>query len=172
VIGVNKIYQFEGSNSIASGMFSIKYQLFLNDVYYWGSTELLTYAMTKTYLEDIDFLLTTQKQIRFNKRSNRLYLDIDWSALTAGEYMIIDCYRALDPLNYEEIWNDSFLKQYITSSIKKQWGQNLIKFQGVKLPGGVEFNGRQLYDDGQREIEDLMSKMSSTYELPPLDMIG
>lgn len=86
--------------------------------------------------------------------------------------MIIDCYRALDPLNYEEIWNDSFLKQYITSSIKKQWGQNLIKFQGVKLPGGVEFNGRQLYDDGQREIEDLMSKMSSTYELPPLDMIG
>jgi hypothetical protein len=172
VIGVNKIYQFEGSNSISSGMFSIKYQLFLNDVYYWGSTELLTYSMVKTYLEDIDFLLTTQKQIRFNKRSNRLYLDIDWSTLTAGQYLVIDCYRALDPSKYEDVWNDSFLKQYITSSIKKQWGQNLIKFQGVKLPGGIEFNGRQLYDDGQREIDDLLSKMSSTYELPPLDMIG
>jgi hypothetical protein len=172
VIGVNKIYQFEGSNSIASGMFSIKYQLFLNDIYYWGSTELLTYSMVKTYLEDLDFLLSTQKQIRFNKRSNKLYLDIDWSALREGQYLVIDCYRALDPSKYSEIWNDSFLKKYVTSLVKKQWGQNLIKFQGVKLPGGIEFNGRQIYEDGQNEIDALMDQMSSTYELPPLDMIG
>ena len=172
IIGVNKIYQFEGSNSLASGMFSVKYQLFLNDIYYWGSTELLTYSMVKSYLEDIDFLLTTQKQIRFNKRSDRLYLDIDWSAVNVGEYLIIDCYRALDPSSYSQVWNDSFLKQYLTSLIKRQWGQNLIKFQGVKLPGGVEFNGRQIYEDGQKEIDDIIEKMSSTYELPPLDMIG
>jgi len=172
VTGVNKIFSFEGSNSISSGMFSIKYQLFLNDIYYWGSTELLTYAMTKTYLEDIDFLLTTQKQIRFNKRQDRLYLDIDWSAMTAGNYLVIDCYRMLDPNQYSQVWNDSFVKKYLTSLIKRQWGQNLIKFQGVKLPGGVEFNGRQLYDDAQREIDMLMEEMSSTYELPPLDMIG
>jgi hypothetical protein len=172
VIGVNKIFAFEGSNSISSGMFSIKYQLFLNDIYYWGSTELLTYAMTKTYLEDIDFLLTTQKQIRFNKRQDRLYLDIDWSTMTAGKYLVIDCHRMLDPNQYSQVWNDSFVKKYLTSLIKRQWGQNLIKFQGVKLPGGVEFNGRQLYDDAQREIDMLMEEMSSTYELPPLDMIG
>lgn len=172
IIGVNKIYQFEGSNSLSSGMFSIKYQLFLNDIYYWGSTELLTYSMVKSYLEDINFLLTTQKQIRFNKRSDRLYLDIDWSSVSVGEYLIIDCYRALDPSSYSQVWNDSFLKQYLTSLIKRQWGQNLIKFQGVKLPGGVEFNGRQIYEDGQKEIDDIMEKMSSTYELPPLDMIG
>ena len=172
IIGVNKIYQFEGSNSLSSGMFSVKYQLFLNDIYYWGSTELLTYSMVKSYLEDIDFLLTTQKQIRFNKRSNRLYLDIDWSAVNVNEYLIIDCYRALDPNSYSQVWNDSFLKIYLTALIKKQWGQNLIKFQGVKLPGGIEFNGRQIYEDGQKEIDDIMEKMSSTYELPPLDMIG
>jgi hypothetical protein len=172
IIGVNKIYQFEGSNSLSSGMFSIKYQLFLNDIYYWGSTELLTYSMVKSYLEDINFLLTTQKQIRFNKRSDRLYLDIDWSSVSVGEYLIIDCYRALDPSSYSQVWNDSFLKQYLTSLIKRQWGQNLIKFQGVKLPGGVEFNGRQIYEDGQKELDDIMEKMSSTYELPPLDMIG
>jgi hypothetical protein len=172
VIGVNKIFSFEGSNSISSGMFSIKYQLFLNDIYYWGSTELLTYSMVKTYLEDIDFLLTTQKQIRFNKRQNRLYLDIDWGSVDAGKTLVIDCYRALDPNTYSDVWNDSFLKQYLTSLIKKQWGQNLIKFNGVKLPGGIEFNGRQLYDDAQKEIDDLMLKMSSHYELPPLDMIG
>ncbi len=172
VIGVNKVMHFEGSSSIASGMFSIKYQLFLNDIYYWGSTELLTYSMVKTYLEDIDWLLTTQKQIRFNKRQDRLYLDIDWSSLRAGEYLIIDCYRMMDPNDYSRVWNDSFLKPYLTALIKRQWGQNLIKFQGVKLPGGVELNGRQLFDDGQKEIDSIVEKMSSTYELPPLDMIG
>jgi hypothetical protein len=172
VIGINKIFHFEGSNSISSGMFSVKYQLFLNDIYYWGSTELLTYSMTKRYLEDIDFLLTTQKQIRFNKRQDRLYLDIDWSSLIEGQYLILDCYRMMDPNDYSKIWNDSFLKPYLTSLIKKQWGQNLIKFQGVKLPGGVELNGRQIYDDAIKEIDEIMDKMSSTYELPPFDMIG
>lgn len=172
VTGVNRIFRFEGSNSVSSGMFSIKYQLFLNDIYYWGSTELLTYAMTKSYLEDIDFLLTTQKQIRFNKRQDRLYLDIDWNNVSVGQYFVIDCYRLLDPSDYSRVWNDSFVKKYLTSLIKRQWGQNLIKFNGVKLPGGVEFNGRQLYDDGQAEIDALMQQMTYDYELPPLDMIG
>lgn len=172
VVGVNKIFNFAGSNTIASGMFSIKYQLFLNDIYYWGSTELLTYSMVKTYLSDIDFLLNPEKQIRFNKRQDRLYLDIDWGTLRAGEYLIIDCWRMMDPTNYSQVWNDSFLKPYLTALIKRQWGQNLIKFQGVKLPGGVELNGRQLYDDGQRELDAIEQKMSSTYELPALDDIG
>jgi hypothetical protein len=101
-----------------------------------------------------------------------LYLDIDWSSVSVGEYLIIDCYRALDPSSYSQVWNDSFLKIYLTALIKKQWGQNLIKFQGVKLAGGVEFNGRQIYEDGQKELDDIMEKMSSTYELPPLDCIG
>jgi hypothetical protein len=172
VIGINKIFQFDGSNNITHNMFSVKYQLFLNDIYYWGTTELLSYAMVKTYLEDINFLLTTQKQIRFNKRQDRLYLDIDWSSVRADDYIIIDCYTTLDPNDYSRVWNDSFLKLYLTALIKRQWGMNLIKFQGVKLPGGVELNGRQIYDDAQREIDLLMERMSSTYELPPLDMIG
>lgn len=172
VIGVNKIFRFDGSNTITNNMFSVKYQLFLNDIYYWGSIELLSYAMVKTYLEDLDFLLNTQKQIRFNKRQDRLYLDIDWSSVTKDDYIVIDCYTVLDPNDYSRVWNDSFLKPYLTSLIKRQWGQNLIKFQGVKLPGGVELNGRQIYEDAQREIDILMEKMSNTYELPPLDMIG
>jgi hypothetical protein len=92
--------------------------------------------------------------------------------LQVGQYLVIDCYRTLDPNDYDRIWNDSFLKPYLTALIKKQWGQNLIKFQGVKLPGGVELNGRQMYDDALREIDEIMGKMSNTYELPPLDMIG
>jgi hypothetical protein len=172
VIGVNKIFHFDGTNTITNNMFSVKYQLFLNDIYYWGSTEILTYAMVKTYLEDINFLLTTQKQIRFNQRQDRLYLDIDWGSVSTDTYLVIDCYRTLDPSDYTRVWNDSFLKMYLTSLIKRQWGQNLIKFQGVKLPGGIELNGRQIYDDAQKEIDSIMEKMSNTYELPPLDMIG
>ena len=172
VIGVTKVFHFDGTNTVTNNMFSVKYQLFLNDIYYWGSTELLTYAMVKTYLEDMDFLLTTQKQIRFNQRMDRLYLDIDWGSVNANDYLVLDCYRTLDPNDFTRVWNDSFLKPYLTSLIKRQWGQNLIKFQGVKLPGGVELNGRQIYDDAQREIDAIMEKMSNTYELPPLDMIG
>jgi hypothetical protein len=172
IIGVTKIFHYDGTNTITNNMFSVKYQLFLNDVYYWGTTELLSYAMVKTYLEDLDFLLTTQKQIRFNKRQDRLYLDIDWSGVRAGDFIILDCFSTLNPNDYARVWNDSFIKPYLTSLIKRQWGQNLIKFQGVKLPGGVELNGRQLYDDAQKEIDILMEKMSNTYELPPFDMIG
>ena len=172
IIGVNKIFKYEGSNSISSGMFSLKYQLFLNDLYYWGSVDILTYAMVKTFLEDLDFALNTEKQIRFNKRSDRLYLDIDWSTVTAGNYLIIDCYRLIDPSESPRIWNDSFLKKYLTALIKRQWGQNLIKFNGVRLPGGVELNGRQIYDDAERELESIRESMLSTYELPPFDMIG
>ena len=172
VIGVNKIYHFDGANATTNNMFSMKYQMFLNDIYYWGSMEILTYAMTKTYLEDLNFLLTTEKQIRFNQRMDRLYIDIDWSAVKEGEYLIIDCYRLLDPNEYTDVWNDSFLKRYLTALVKRQWGQNLIKFTGVKLPGGVELNGRMIYEDAQREIDYILEEMSSTYELPPLDMIG
>ena len=172
ILGITKVFHFDGSNRMSSGMFSLKYQLFLNDVYFYGSTELLTYAMTKTYLEDINFLLTTQKQIRFNKRQNRLYLDIDWSSVSAGEFLVLDVFRTLDPNDYAKVYNDSFLKRYFTALVKRQWGQNLIKFQGVKLPGGVELNGRQIYDDAMNDLTIIREQMSNTYEIPPLDFIG
>jgi hypothetical protein len=172
VIGINKIFRFDGSNTVTNNMFSVKYQLFLNDIYTFSSMEILTYAMTKRYLEDIDFLLTTEKQIRFNQRQDRLYLDLDWGSVKVDDYIIIDCYRLLDPNDFARVYNDSFLKRYLTALMKRQWGQNLIKFQGVKLPGGIELNGRQIYDDAEKDLEIIREQMSNTYELPPLDMIG
>jgi len=171
VIGIEKVFKFDTS-SISGGMFSIKYQLFLNDLYYFNSVELLQYAMTKTYLEDIDFLLTTDKQVRYNKRQDRLYLDIDWGAQTVDTFLVLDCYRILDPNTYTNVYNDSFLKKYLTSLIKRQWGQNLIKFRGVKLPGGIELNGREIYEDAERELESIKQVMALEYELPPYDFIG
>jgi len=172
VIGINKIFRYDGSQTVTNNMFSVKYQMFLNDMYYFSSTEILTYAMTKRYLEDMDFALNTEKQIRFNQRQDRLYLDVDWGDVTKDDYLIIDCYRLLDPDTFTRVWNDSFLKRYVTQLIKRQWGQNLLKFQGVKLPGGIELNGRQIYDDAQKELDVIREIMSNTYELPPLDMIG
>jgi hypothetical protein len=171
VIGINKIFRFDNS-TISGGMFSLKYQLFLNDLYFFNSMEMLSYAMTKTYLSDIDFLLNTEKQIRFNQRQDRLYLDVDWGNVELGEYIVLDCWRLLDPNDFTRVYNDSFLKKYLTALMKRQWGQNLIKFQGVKLPGGIELNGRQIYDDAEKDLEIIREQMSNTYELPPLDMIG
>ena len=175
IIGINKVFQY--NEGLSSGMFNIKYQLMLSDMAGLqgsGATgyDLTSYSMTMSYLETINFLLNTHKQIRFNQRQDRMYLDVDWTELKAGEFLVLDCWSVLDGNDYSRVWNDSFIKPYLTSLIKKQWGQNLMKFQGVKLPGGVEFNGRQIFDDGQREIDEIKQKMMSTYELPPLDMIG
>ena len=171
VVGIERIFKFDTS-SISGGMFSIKYQLFLNDLYYFNSVELMQYAMTKTYLEDIDFLLTTDKQIRFNKRQNRLYLDIDWKSQAKDTFLVIDCFRALDPADFSKVFNDSFIKRYLTLLIKRQWGLNMMKFSGTRLPGGIELNGRQYYEDAERELADIKQRMSLEYELPPLDFIG
>ena len=171
VIGIEKVFKFD-SSSISGGMFSIKYQLFLNDLYYFNSVNLLQYAMTKSYLEDIDHLLTTDKQIRFNQRQDRLYLDLDWGAQQIDDFIILECYRALDPEAFVGAYNDTFVKKYLTALIKRQWGQNLIKFKGTKLPGGVELNGREIYDDAIQDLADIKERMSTEYELPPLDMIG
>ncbi len=172
VVGVEKVMRFDGSNTMTNNMFSVKYQLFLNDVYYWDSLELLTYSMVKTKLSDIDFLLNTEKQIRFNIRQGRLYLDVDFGELTEDDYLIIECYRILDPTDFTKVYNDRFVKRYYTALLKRQWGQNLIKFQGVKLPGGIELNGRQMYDDAQLELDKINEEMLRTYEIPPLDMIA
>jgi hypothetical protein len=101
-----------------------------------------------------------------------MYLDIDWGAQKSGTFFVIDCYRILDPNDFTKVYNDSFLKRYLTALIKRQWGQNLIKFRGVKLPGGIELNGREIYDDAEREIEAIRERMSMDYELPPYDFIG
>ena len=171
VIGIERIFKVD-NRSISSNLFNVNYQLFLNDIYWFSSTEMLNYYVTKRYLEDIDWIVRPERQIRFNKRQNRLYLDTSWDSLNVDDYLIIECHRILDPAESTNVWNDSFLKKYTAALIKKQWGQNLIKFQGVKLPGGIELNGRQIYDDAVRELQQIKDSMMLEYELPPLDLIG
>ena len=171
VIGVNQIFKIR-SDTVYDGLFNIRYQLFLNDLYQFGSVDLLQYSMVQTYLEDITFLLNPDMRYRFNIRQDRLYIDADFGVLNVDDHFVIDCFRILDPDDFTRVYNDPFLKRYFTALCKKQWGQNLIKFQGVQLPGGIQLNGRQIYDDGVRELDEIRAKMSSDYEMPPLDMIG
>lgn len=171
IIGVERVFKLD-NRTITSNLFNVNYQLFLNDIYWFSSTELVNYYVTKRYLEDIDWIVNPQRQIRFNKRQNRLYIDMSWDSIVAGNYLIMECYRILDPSDYAKVYNDYFLKLYFTSLLKKQWGQNLIKFNGVKLPGGIELNGRQIYDDAVKELEDIRMRMISEFETAPFDMIG
>ena len=171
VLGVERVLKMD-NNTISSGLFNIKYQIFLNDLYYYGALDLMNYAMVKTYLEDLSRLITPDVQLRFNKRQHRLYMDIDWEQVPDDSFLIIECYRLLDPANASDVFNDWWLKRYLTATIKKQWGMNLMKFQGVMLPGGVSLNGRQIFDDAVREIEQIEYELKTEYELPPLDFIG
>ena len=171
VIGVNQIFKVR-SDTVYDGLFNIRYQLFLNDLYAFGSIDLLQYAMVQTKLEDITFLLNPDVRYRFNIRQDRLYIDVDWAQINKDDFFVIDCFRILDPDDFTKVYNDQFLKRYFTALCKRQWGQNLIKFQGVQLPGGIQLNGRQIYDDGERELAEIRAKMASDYEMPPLDMIG
>ena len=171
VIGVNQIFKVR-SDTVYDGLFNIRYQLFLNDLYAFGSIDLLQYSMVQTKLEDITFLLNPDVRYRFNIRQDRLYIDADFAVLNVDDFFVIDCFRILDPDDFTRVYNDPFLKRYFTALCKKQWGQNLIKFQGVQLPGGIQLNGRQIYDDGVAELTEIRSKMASDYEMPPLDMIG
>lgn len=163
---------FKVSNTYTSSMFGFKYQFFLNDFYNFYSYDILNYYMVMTHLETLDFMFEGNKAIRFNKVQNRLFIDVDWGTMKVGDFIVIDCHRALDPNQFTKLYNEIWVKQYLTALIKMQWGQNLSKFEGIQMPGGVTFNGRQMYDDANQEIEKLYSLLITTYELPPLDMVG
>lgn len=166
VVGVSRILPFT-NKSDGTDIFSIRYQLLVNDLYSLMSTNLIYYAQVKTELELINQLLTGVKPVRFNRHMNRLYVDMDWEGdVSVGTFIIVECYRILDPDTYRDVYNDRFLKMYATALIKRQWGQNLKKFEGMQLPGGVTMNGQKIYDEAEAEIEKIEADMQSRFELP------
>lgn len=172
IISVNRMFQFSDSTV---NMFDIRYQMALNDFYGLrsGLSNLAYYDQIKRHLSLIQQTLDPEKQIRFSRVTNRLYGDFDWSDETdAGEYLMIEAYTVLDPETYTEIYKDRLLKQYITALIKRQWGANLSKFENIQLPGGVSFNGTQIFEQAQSEIERIEEEVQLKYELPPHFMVG
>ena len=171
VLSVVKVFDFSDKNT--TNMFDIRYQLRLNDLYDFSSESILHYEMTMQHLDFLDHILVGEKPIRFNQHQNRLYIDMDWSNdMTAGEFLIIECYRKLNPDTYTDIYDDIYLKRYATALIKRQWGANLSKFEGVQMLGGVTLNGAKLFEEAQADIEKLEEQIQLAYELPPNYMIG
>ena len=181
IFGVSKVYGIS-SSFVRNSLFGLNNQYYLMDLFSYtsgtglafGGVDMVNYYMVKQHFETIDMIINTGSLVsyRFNTRADRLYIDIDPDRIVKDQMLIIDCERALDPATYTQVWDDYFLKKYATSLLKKQWGQNLIKFNGVQLPGGVSINGMQIYKEACEEIDELMEKSISTFELPPMDMIG
>ena len=173
VVGITRVFGLV-SNSIRSNLFGVEYQIFLNDLYAFGSLDILNYYMNKTYLETLDMVLNNGsfQQFRFTARRDRLYMDLDKDFLKNGSNILIECHRMLDPTDATEMNNDPFVKKYATALMKRQWGMNLIKYNNVQLPGGVTLNGREIYTDALAEIEKIESEVLSKYAIPPMDMIG
>lgn len=179
VIGIERVFGVT-SNLSSNEMWGLSNQYFLLDIfsfssgYTFGNFDMSYYYMIKQYFETLDMVVNVGGlvQYRFNKRQDRLYLDIDRQRIKEGRYLVIECYRALDPAEWNQIWNDSFIKRYVTALMKRQWGQNLIKYNNVQLPGGITLNGRQIWEDGDAEVKDLESRIFTDYSLPPMDMIG
>jgi hypothetical protein len=172
VVGVSRILPFS-NKSDGTNIFSIRYQILLNDLYSLMSTNIIYYYQVKQELELINQVLVGTKPIRFNRHMNRLYMDMDWTAdAVPGDFIVVECYRILDPETYRDVYNDMFLKRYCTALIKRQWGENLKKFNGVQLPGGVTINADQIYQDALTDITQIESEMQSRFELPVDFMTG
>ena len=166
ITGIERVFPFM-NKSTGTNIFDIKYQILINDLYTLMSTDLIYYTAVRQELELINQLLVGQKPIRFNRNMNRLYIDMDWAAdVVPGTYIIVDCWRILDPDTFTDVYNDMMLKKYATALIKRQWGENLKKFQGVQLPGGVTINADQIYQDAIAEITQIEAEMQSRFELP------
>ncbi len=165
---------FEFSESGTSNIFSIPYQLALNDVYGIRDPGSLThYTMTQQHIQLMQDYLDPEKMIRFSRVTNRLYIDTKWTEdIDAGNFIIIECYVALDPNTYPEIYNDILLKRYLTASVKQQWGANLSKYQNVTLPGGLSYIGAEIYSQATDEMNQIEEQLQDRYELPPDMMTG
>lgn len=168
IFGISRMVSITGVNSSAD-MFNLEYQIRLNDLFDLASTSILDYSITMGHLTLLDHELNKRPRFRFNRLQRKVFPEINWDTdIQLGEYLVFECYRALDPETYEEVWNEPWLKQYTTALIKKQWGQNLSKFAGLQLPGGVTLDGDKIYNNAIEEIklleEDLITKQA------PLEM--
>ena len=165
---ISVVNVFPLSDRANLNMFDVRYQLRLNDLYDFSSTSIVHYEMTMRHLDFLDHILVGEKPMRFNQLSNRLYLDLDWGTdITAGEYLIFEVYRKVDPDTYTDLYDDLYLKRYTTALIKRQWGQNLSKFSGTAMLGGVTLNGPELFSAAIDDQQRLEEEIRLNYEEPP-----
>lgn len=171
IIGVINIFDL-GATLGVNNLFNIRYQIALNDLYTLTSVSMVPYYMAMNHVQFLEQMLVGKQPLRYNRHTDRLYIDMDWDRIAPGEYLIVEAYQVVNPDTYTDAWSDRWLLRYAACLIKQQWGQNLKKFEGMKLPGGLSFNGQKIYDEATAEREELEREMIYTYSLPATDMIG
>jgi len=171
IIGVVNLFPI-GMSLSSNNLFNIRYQIALNDLYDLTATTMVPYYLAMQHIQSLEQLLVGQQPLRYNRHTNKLYIDADWNKLNVGDYIIAEAYQIVDPNVYTDAWGDRWLARYATALIKRQWGSNLTKYVDVALPGGQKFNAQRIYDDAEKEIEDLEKEMITSYSLPITDMIG
>jgi hypothetical protein len=171
IMGVVKIFDLSSAYNTSS-LFDVRYQFAMNDMWLLTSASMAPYVMAMEHLQFMESILIGKVPIRYNRHVNKLYLDMDWNKINTGSYLIVEAYEIVDPAVFADVWDDRWLKEYCTALIKRQWGNNLKKFEGMEMPGGVKFNGQRIYDEAINEIEKLRHEMINSYSLPASDMIG
>ena len=175
VLSVNHVYSMIGASSVTPGnIFNIKYQIFLNDIYAMTHGHILHYFMTSQYLETLDWITNSSmnRRVRFNEHQGRLYLDMDWEELQVDDYIMVEVLMRQDPETYTDMYNDSWMKDYVEALFQQQWGRNLSKYDGIQMLGGVTLNGRRILEDASQFKKDLEEQIRNTYEIPPMDLVG
>ena len=170
-IGIINIFDI-GDATSTNNLFNVRYQIALNDLYDLSRYDLVPYFMNFQNIRFIEEMLVGKQPLRYNRHQNRLHIDMDWGKVTADDYIIAEGYQKINPDTYTDVYNDRWLQRYVTCLFKIQWGSNLTKFTGMQLPGGVQFNGEQILQQGLDEKQRLEDEMISSYSLPVHDMTG
>jgi hypothetical protein len=171
IIGAINLFPI-GQGLNTNNLFNIRYQIALNDLYTLTSVSMVPYYMALTHIQFLEQMLVGQQPFRYNRNTNKFYIDTDWNILNTGDFIVIEAYQVVDPTTYTDVWKDRWLLRYATCLIKQQWGANLTKFVGMTLPGGIKFNGEKIYNDAVTERADLEKEMITSYSLPVTDYIG
>lgn len=172
IIGAVSIFSIGDPSVRSDDLFNIRYQIALNDLYTLTSVSLVPYFMVMQHLAVIQDLLVGRQPIRYTRHRNRLHVDMDWNTLNTGEFLLVEAYQVIDPEVFTDVWGDRWLARYCTALIKRQWGNNLKKYSGMQMPGGITFNGQQIYEEAMEEIKAMEEEMIINYSLPVMDMIG
>jgi len=172
IIGAVRIFPLGFYASTSDNMFNVQYQIALNDLYTLTSYDLVPYYMMMQHLNVLQEVLVGEKMIRYNRHQNRIYIDINWTLMEVGQYFVVEAYGVIDPDVWTETYSDRWLMRYATALIKRQWGINMKKFDGLQMPGGMTFNGQRVYDEAQAEIDKMEYEMINSYSLPASDMIA
>jgi hypothetical protein len=171
-VGVTRVFDINDSYS-AMNLFNIRYQLHLNELFNISSVSVTPYVVAMRHIEFLEEVFVGKKPIRYNRNTDKLYIDMSWSEdVQAGQYIMIEGYREVNPEEFPDVWNEPWLRKYTTALVKLQWGENLKKFEGMNLPGGITFNGQKIWDEANEEINKLEDEVIMDYSLPVTDMIG